>query len=50
MDWMLYPICFLTAFLAWYLTVSKEQHIEGLSDERECLWDPVYNRMRCHAR
>ena len=50
MDWMLYPIIFLFGFLMWYLYISREQNIEGLSDERECVWDPVYNKMRCHTR
>ena len=50
MDWMLYPIIFLFGFLMWYLYTSREQNIEGLSDERGCVWDPVYNKMRCHAR
>ena len=48
MDWLMYPICFLGAFLLWYILSTRNQTLEGLSDERECLWDPVYNKMRCH--
>jgi hypothetical protein len=49
MDWMIGYILFLLGFLFWYLFTSREQHLEGLSDERECSWDPVYSRMRCHT-
>ncbi len=48
MDWLMYYIIFLAAFLLWYILSTRNQHVmEGLSDERQCRWDPVFNTMRC---
>lgn len=36
----------LLSILVWYFAFARVYR-EGLSDERGCRWDPVYNQMRC---